>query len=193
MESYRRFTTGFAASSVNVTKDSDHIKKLEADLAEAQSRIGDLGSPLRMGVSFITGHESITQFSQHALPIISKYKPAVVWLFAPEESVKPHGDIIKAVKGLESPPRIFVQVGNVSAAREAVKDGADAIVAQGIDAGGHQFRRGMGVISFVPEVKHMLAEEFADKDIPVLAAGGIVNGKGVAAALALGTVWTDFL
>lgn len=57
---------------------------------------------------------------------------------------------------------------------------------QGIDAGGHQFRRGMGVISFVPEAKQMLAESFPEKQVPVLAAGGIVNSRGVAAALALG-------
>lgn len=79
-----------------------------------------------------------------------------------------------------------MQVGNVTAAREAVQDGADVIVCQGIDAGGHQFRRGMGVVSFVPEVKCMLEEEFAARDVGVLAAGGIVNEKGVAAAMTLG-------
>lgn len=177
---------GFIASSVVVSDGSDHLKKLDADLAECQAKQGDSSSPLRVGISFITGHQSITQFTQNALSIIAKHKPAAVWLFAPEESVKPHSTIIKAVKSLEPPPRVFVQVGNVTAAREAVQDGADILVCQGIDAGGHQFRRGMGVISFVPEVKQMLADEFADRQIPVFAAGGIVNGKGVAAALALG-------
>lgn len=79
-----------------------------------------------------------------------------------------------------------MQVGNVAAAREAVVDGADVVVCQGIDAGGHQFRKGSGVLSLVPEVRMMLEEEFADRDVAIVAAGGIVNGKGVAAALALG-------
>lgn len=112
-----------------------------------------------------------------------------MWLFAPDGEVKPHSSIIKALKGLASPPRVFVQVGNVSAAREAALDGADILVCQGFDAGGHQFRKGMGIVSFVPEVRRLLEEEeeeFAGKEIAVVAAGGIVGGKGVAAALALG-------
>ena len=109
-----------------------------------------------------------------------------MWLFAPDGEVKPHGTIIKALKGLASPPRVFVQVGNVGAAREAALDGADILVCQGFDAGGHQFRKGMGIVSFVPEVRRLLEEEFAGKEIAAVAAGGIVGGKGVAAALALG-------
>lgn len=77
-----------------------------------------------------------------------------------------------------------MQVGNVAAAREALEDGADVLVCQGIDAGGHQFRRGMGVITLVPEVKEMIEE--SGRDVKIMAAGGIVSGKGAAAALALG-------
>lgn len=146
-------------------------------------------------MSCITGHASITHFTSTVLPIIAAQRPAALWLFAPDGAVKPHAGIITAVRGLASAanadgyrPRVFVQVGNVAAAREAVVDGADVVVCQGIDAGGHQFRRGMGVVSFVPEARRMLDEEFPDRDVALVAAGGIVNGKGVAAALALGMV-----
>lgn len=154
------------------------------------------------GMSCITGHESVAQFAATVVPVIAAQRPAALWLFAPDGAVKPHAGIIAAVRQLGSSgghrPRVFVQVGNVAAAREAVADGADVVVCQGIDAGGHQFRKGMGVISFVPEVRRMLDEEFADRDVALVAAGGIVNGKGVAAALALGTcypnrLWQSFL
>ena len=77
-----------------------------------------------------------------------------------------------------------MQVGNVEAAREAVEDGADVVVAQGIDAGGHQYRKGMGIVSLVPEVRDIA--DGSGRDVAVIAAGGIVCGQGVAAAMALG-------
>ncbi|CAI0655050.1 unnamed protein product, partial [Colletotrichum noveboracense] len=46
--------------------------------------------------------------------------------------------------------------------------------------------RGCGVVALVPEIKAMLASEFASREVAVVAAGGIVEGAGVAAAYALG-------
>ena len=179
---------------------------LDANLTAARERLGGgaalpASSRVPVGAGFITGHKSVGLFSETALPIVKKHAPAAVWLFAPEEHVKPHGAIIRALKGLDLPPAVFVQVGNVPSAREAAQDGADVIVCQGIDAGGHQFRRGMGVVSLVPSVKAMLREEFPERDIVLIGAGGIVNGDGVAAVMALGEcarcvhrgVATDFL
>lgn len=81
---------------------------------------------------------------------------------------------------------MFVQVGTVHAAREAVEDGCDAVVAQGSDAGGHQWAQGASLISLVPEVVNMLRDEFGGKTVSVLAAGGISDGRGLAAGLVLG-------
>ncbi|KAG5988138.1 hypothetical protein E4U43_004828, partial [Claviceps pusilla] len=183
----------FLASTFDATPSSAQLKTLAANLTEAQSLLGnDIersgSSPtgrINVGVSFITGHESITRFRDTALPVLRNLRPTALWLFAPDEAVKPHGAIIRAVKRLDPAPRIFVQVGNVAAAREAVLDGADVLVCQGIDAGGHQFRKGMGVVSFVPEVRSLLEEEFADREVAVLAAGGIADERGVAAAMML--------
>ncbi|KAG5928257.1 hypothetical protein E4U42_000977 [Claviceps africana] len=182
---------GFLASVFDANPSSAHLDKLAAELAESQSLLGrdkpGAGSGLiNVGVSFITGHESIARFRETALPVLTTLRPAALWLFAPDETLKPHGAIIRAVKALDPAPRVFVQVGNVAAAREAVLDGADVLVCQGIDAGGHQFRRGMGVVSFVPEVRSLLADEFADRDVAVLGAGGIADERGVAAAMVLG-------
>jgi len=128
----------------------------------------------------------MSYFQETALPLIAKNRPAAIWLFAPDGDLKPHSKIIPSLKSLEHPPVVFVQVGNVAAAREAVQDGADVLVTQGVDAGGHQFRQGSGIVSLVPEVRDMLDKEFPDRDISIVAAGGIADGRGVAGALALG-------
>lgn len=191
---------GFISSVVNVSPDSPEVTKSAKDLAEVQHLLqGDASlssssssTAVPVGMSCITGHESIANFTATVLPVIAAQRPAALWLFAPDGAVKPHGRIIAAVRTLGENnadgyrPRVFVQVGNLAAARDAVVDGADVIVCQGVDAGGHQFRKGSGVISFVPEVRRMLEEEFKEKEVALVAAGGIVNGKGVAAALALG-------
>jgi nitronate monooxygenase len=75
---------------------------------------------------------------------------------------------------------LIIQVTNLAEARQAVEVGADVIVAQGTEAGGHGARRGWSTLAFVPAVVDLAGP------VPVLAAGGIADGRGVAAALALG-------
>ena len=92
----------------------------------------------------------------------------------------------------------FANTSTVAEAKAAEAAGADAIVAQGMEAGGHRGcfdeskaeRDMVGLMSLVPAVVDAVG-------IPVVATGGIADGRGVAAAMALGAsavqVGTGFL
>jgi nitronate monooxygenase len=75
--------------------------------------------------------------------------------------------------------KVFIQVGSVEEAKAAAEAGVDAIIAQGIEAGGH-VKSTTSLSTIVPAVVE------AVKPVPVIAAGGIANGRGVVAALSLG-------
>ncbi|MFB9840092.1 nitronate monooxygenase, partial [Actinoallomurus acaciae] len=70
---------------------------------------------------------------------------------------------------------LVIQVTDLEEARRAVDLGADVIVAQGTESGGHGARHGRSTLPFVPVVVDLAAP------VPVLAAGGIAGGRGVAA------------
>lgn len=73
---------------------------------------------------------------------------------------------------------VAVQVADVTGARRAVDAGVDVVVARGAEGGGHGEVR----VGTLP----LLAEVLDAVDVPVLAAGGIASGRGLAAVLAAG-------
>ena len=92
----------------------------------------------------------------------------------------------------------FATATTVAEAKAAEAAGADAIVAQGMEAGGHRGafhaenaeREMVGLMSLLPQVADAVA-------VPVIAAGGVADGRGIAAALILGAsavnIGTGFL
>ncbi len=86
--------------------------------------------------------------------------------------------------------RVMAVVGAVRHARQVVESGIDLIVAQGHDGGGHNSP--IGALALIPQVVDAVGDR-----VPVIGAGGICDGRGVAAALMLGAegVWigTRFL
>jgi nitronate monooxygenase len=97
----------------------------------------------------------------------------------------PYVDRVHAAGGL-----VIGTVGTAEEARRFADSGVDAICAQGWEAGGHVWGE-VATMALVPAVVDAVAP------LPVIAAGGIMDGRGVAAALALGAqgVWlgTRFL
>jgi NAD(P)H-dependent flavin oxidoreductase YrpB (nitropropane dioxygenase family) len=75
--------------------------------------------------------------------------------------------------------KVFHQVGSVADAQHAAKANVDVIIAQGVEAGGHVAGE-VSTLALVPRVVDAVAP------LPVAAAGGISDGRGVVAALALG-------
>lgn len=126
-------------------------------------------SGLRFGVGFITW--SLAR-QPELLDLALAAKPDAVWLsFGDPE---PFAAKIKAAGA-----KVICQVQTVEMARDAVAKGADIIVAQGAEAGGHGASR--GTFALVPAV----ADAVGDKAV-VVAAGGVADGRGLAAALMLG-------
>ncbi len=75
--------------------------------------------------------------------------------------------------------KVFLQVGSVEEAVAAAEAGVDAIIAQGVEAGGH-VKSTTALSTIVPAVVE------AVHPVPVIAAGGIANGRGIVAAFSLG-------
>jgi nitronate monooxygenase len=75
--------------------------------------------------------------------------------------------------------KVIWQCGSAEEAAAAKRAGADLIIAQGVEAGGHV--RGLAsTLALVPQVRDAIG------DLPMLAAGGLADGRGLAAVLALG-------
>lgn len=86
--------------------------------------------------------------------------------------------------------KVVTMVATTADARDAVDCGSDVVIAQGLEAGGHRSHgsklpageaAGTGTFTLVPQVI-----EAIDDRVPVVAAGGIVDGRGLAAAIMLG-------
>ncbi|MGY3920958.1 NAD(P)H-dependent flavin oxidoreductase [Aeromonas eucrenophila] len=117
--------------------------------------------------------------AEHAA-ILAEFKPAVVsfhfGLPAPAllESVKAWG------------AKVLASATTVAEARWLSAHGADAIIAQGLEAGGHRGHFLSDDLSLQQGTFTLLPQIVQAVNLPVIAAGGIVDGKGIRAALALG-------
>ncbi|KAI4283269.1 MAG: hypothetical protein L6R38_002267 [Xanthoria sp. 2 TBL-2021] len=165
------------------------VQDLQAHLQEASRLtretpiVASAANILPIGVGFINWGADLDT----AVRTIGKYRPAAVWFFAPYNNADLVQWTRKIRNATQGDTKIWLQVGSV---RDAVEVAAlcrpDVIVAQGSDAGGHGLERGAGIISLLPEIADALKHE-GFEDISIVAAGGIVEGRGVAACLALGS------
>ncbi|SPO06412.1 related to FMN-dependent 2-nitropropane dioxygenase [Cephalotrichum gorgonifer] len=161
-----------------------------ADLAEARA----LARESKQLASFI---ESTTMLPvgigfqcwdgdfKFAVEAVREHRPCAVWLFAPRHGQADLDEWSAGIRGALPGVSIWTQVGTLKESLEAVGGArrTDVLVIQGTEAGGHgRAHDGMGLMTLLPEV----SDAVRASGVPVFAAGGIGDGRGVAAALVLG-------
>lgn len=166
---------GFDAAQMDERIPEEHRKFLDSLLEQHQ--VPPLPADVKLAPEFAVGYENqrdvVELVFQHKISLIaSALGPPPPWMI---ELGREHGVKVAAL------------AGTVEHARRHVEAGVDIVVAQGYEAGGHT-----GTVStmvLVPEVVDAVSP------IPVLAAGGIGNGRQLTASLALGAqgVWCGSL
>jgi nitronate monooxygenase len=136
--------------------------------ADWLSRAFDAAGDARIGVGFVTW--SLAR-QPYLLDLALERAPCALMLSFGD--FRPFHAKVK-----QRQTKLILQVQTLAQANEAVDAGVDGIVVQGTEAGGHGGAR--ATMPFVPAVVDIA------QDIPVIAAGGIADGRGMAAALALG-------
>ena len=126
----------------------------------------------RIGIGFITW--SAAQTPSVVAASLQRQPAAVMLSF---------GDPMAFAADVHAAGAVLIcQCQNLAHVRAALDAEADIVVAQGSEAGGHGADR--GTFTLVPEVADMLAR--TSPDTLLVAAGGVADGRGLAAALALG-------
>jgi enoyl-[acyl-carrier protein] reductase II len=138
---------------------------LQADIQKAKRLTKE-----PFGVNFPIGHVPLEAFVDAALA----EEPAVITITGgnPES-------LMRRIQRSGVRVRTMVLVAGVRAARKAESLGADAVIAVGYEGGGHLGRDDIGSMVLTPRIVESV-------NIPVMASGGIADGRGMAAALALG-------
>lgn len=164
----------------------------EAELAAAVSEAGGLGL---IGVSTMSAEQAREQIKKTRtltakpvgvnLPLLKPDFREIVEVILKEEIkivFTSAGNPQVVVPQLKKAGVIVVHViSNVRQARKAVDAGCDAVVAEGFEAGGHDGPDELTTLTLTPMVVDAVG-----KQVPVIAAGGIVDARGAVAAFALG-------
>ncbi|KAL5594647.1 uncharacterized protein BROUX77_007994 [Berkeleyomyces rouxiae] len=136
--------------------------------------------PLPVGAGIIVFGASPEAF----MPVLAQHAPAVVWLSFGSAAELQHWTA--SIRQHTPQSKVWIQLGSVRAALEAARlCKPDALVLQGSDAGGHGHAGGSSIVPLLPEVADALRAAGLPA-LPLVAAGGIMDGRGAAAALALG-------
>lgn len=145
----------------------DEVRRIVRAIKQA---VGDAPFNVNL-ISYFDNSEYVSVCVEERVPIVSYH-----WGHPPT-------DQIKYLR--EAGVSVWEQIPSAEAARLAVDDGVEVVVAQGWEAGGHNYG-GLPTMVGVPAVVDAVGDR-----VPVLAAGGITDGRQVAAALCLGAdgVW----
>jgi nitronate monooxygenase len=158
-----------AAPEIDIEREAAWRKLLQPYLEEFGIVLGDDAST-----------PSRTPFNAAAADLLEAFKPAVVSF----HFGLPAADLVKRVKSWGS--KVLSSATTVEEALWLSRSGADAIIAQGFEAGGHRgiflsedLTTQVGTFALLPQIARAVR-------VPVIAAGGIADAQGVAAAMSLG-------
>ena len=148
--------------------------------ARTRERVAPFYQELDLGEPPARGEAPWDSFTAAKLSVLLEVRPAVVSF----HFGLPPLEMVRALQ--EAGSRILCSATTVAEARQLEAAGIDAVIAQGWEAGGHRgtFETsyedfGVGTLALVPQVVDAVS-------LPVIAAGGIADGRGIAAAFALG-------
>ncbi len=190
----------FGAAGMSCAALTDAIRRARA-LTDRPIAVNVLLAPTRVGTAEPEALQAALAPIRDALgigpPPTAPLSPAPSGLELIEAALEAGATIVSTGLGDPAPvvplaraagAPVIAMVATVADAVRAVESGADAIVAQGAEAGGHRSNFDLpksgpppmvGTVALVPQI-------VAAVDVPVIAAGGIMNGSGLIAALALG-------
>jgi nitronate monooxygenase len=155
------------------TKNDQSEEMWRARLAEYYDELGlDRKAP--------TAGASRAPFDERLCAVVEEFRPEVVSF----HFGLPEAALLERVRAAGS--KILASATTVEEARWLAAAGCDAIIAQGLEAGGHRgmfltgdVSRQVGTMALVPQIADAV-------HVPAIAAGGIADGRGIAAAMALG-------
>ena len=159
-----------------------HVPPVPDEEREAAWRatLGPYFAEFGIDASKIPSGPGRTPFNREAAEMLSEFRPAVVSF----HFGLPSADLLALVRSLGA--KILSSATTVDEARWLESHGVDAIVAQGLEAGGHRgiflnddLSTQIGTFALVPTMARAVR-------VPVIAAGGIADAAGVAAAMGLG-------
>ncbi|KAM0561417.1 hypothetical protein ACHAPJ_003298 [Fusarium lateritium] len=136
---------------------------------------------LPVGVGFQLWNGDINS----AVQAVQEHRPCAAWLFAPRRGQEELDEWTARIRKAHPGIQVWIQIGTVQESIEAAKSQhrPDALVVQGSEAGGHgRATDGLGIMALFPEI----ADQVRDSGMALFAAGGVADGRGLAAALSLG-------
>ena len=186
-ETCRAGGLGFIAAGYN-----DDLPQIEREIEIFRQRAPPQ-APLSLGFIGFAALRDSAAWDRYEY-LLQTHKPQVVQFFAPSIMVRNSDDTNESTTHTQNSvtnvqlahayhAKFLAQVGTVQEAEEAIQAGVDGLIAQGSEAGGHGMRRDLGSSTLV--LTSLLVERYGN-EIPIIAAGGIMNGQHLAAALALG-------